>query len=89
MPDAAGAGFRAVVYPNPATATITCTVPASAGRQPVSRAVYNALGQRVRALASTEQTGNQQFVLGSLPAGAYLMKLRIGDQLTGRKVVVQ
>jgi hypothetical protein len=60
-----------------------------AGRQPVSLAVYNALGQRVRSLANTEQTGNQQFALGSLPAGAYLVKLQIGDQLTSRKVVVQ
>jgi hypothetical protein len=86
---AVASGLDFQVYPNPASgsATIAYTVPA--GRQPVSLAVYNALGQRVRALASTEQAGSQQFALGSLPAGAYLVKLQIGNQLTSQKVVVQ
>ncbi|MDB5271335.1 MAG: hypothetical protein JWP58_4375, partial [Hymenobacter sp.] len=73
--------------PASASATIAYTVPA--GRQPVALAVYNALGQRVRALAGPEQAGRQQVALGSLPAGAYLVQLQIGDQLTSRKVVVQ
>ena len=77
------------VYPNPASATSTIAYTVPAGRQPVALAVYNALGQRVRALAEAEQAGNQQFALGSLPAGAYLVRLQIGDQLTSRKVVVQ
>ncbi|MDO7846108.1 T9SS type A sorting domain-containing protein [Hymenobacter sp. M29] len=77
------------VYPNPATATSTVAYTVPAGRQPVSLAVYNALGQRVRSLAGAEQSGPQQFALGSLPAGAYLVKLQVGEQLTSQKVVVQ
>ncbi|MBF9141149.1 T9SS type A sorting domain-containing protein [Hymenobacter properus] len=84
---AQGLGFQ--VYPNPATATSTVAYTVPAGRQPVSLAVYNALGQRVRSLASAEQSGPQQFALGSLPAGAYLVKLQVGEQLTSQKVVVQ
>ena len=83
-------GLDFQVYPNPtqaATATVAYTVPA--GRQSVSLEVYNALGQRVRTLAATEQSGAQQFPLGSLPAGSYLVKLQVGEQLTSRKVVVQ
>ncbi|MBH8567574.1 T9SS type A sorting domain-containing protein [Microvirga sp. STS02] len=82
-------GFNFQVYPNPASATSTIAYTVPAGRQPVSLAVYNALGQRVRALASAEQAGPQQLALGALPAGAYLVKLQIGDQLTSQKVVVQ
>ncbi|MBJ6108046.1 T9SS type A sorting domain-containing protein [Hymenobacter sp. BT523] len=88
--NAVASGLDFQVYPNPASAassTVAYTVPA--GRQPVSLAVYNALGQRVRSLAAAEQSGAQQFPLGSLPAGAYLVKLQVGDQLTSRKVVVQ
>jgi hypothetical protein len=77
------------VYPNPATATSVVAYTLPAGRQPVSLAVYNALGQRVRSLAAAEQSGPQQFALGSLPAGAYLVKLQVGEQLTSQKVVVQ
>ncbi|GAB2864918.1 hypothetical protein GCM10027044_27300 [Hymenobacter ruber] len=86
---AVASSFDFQVYPNPASATSTIAYTVPAGRQPVSLAVYNALGQRVRSLASAEQAGSQQFALGSLPAGAYLVKLQIGDQLTSRKVVVQ
>ncbi|MDO7851740.1 T9SS type A sorting domain-containing protein [Hymenobacter convexus] len=82
-------GLDFQVYPNPATATSTVVYTVPAGRQPVSLAVYNALGQRVRSLAGAEQSGPQQFALGSLPAGAYLVKLQVGEQLTSQKVVVQ
>ncbi|MDB5271336.1 MAG: Por secretion system C-terminal sorting protein [Hymenobacter sp.] len=87
-------GFDFQVYPNPASASATIAYTVPAGRQPVALAVYNALGQRVRALAGPELAGpelagRQQVALGSLPAGAYLVKLQIGDQLTSRKVVVQ
>ncbi|GAB3857540.1 hypothetical protein GCM10028822_31400 [Hymenobacter terrigena] len=88
---AVASGLDFQVYPNPATATASATVAYTVpgGRQPVALAVYNALGQRVRAWASAEQAGTQQLALGSLPAGAYLLKLQIGDQLTSRKVIVQ
>ncbi|GAB3857537.1 hypothetical protein GCM10028822_31390 [Hymenobacter terrigena] len=86
---AVASGLDFQVYPNPASASATVAYTVPAGRQPVALAVYNALGQRVRAWASAEQAGTQQLALGSLPAGAYLLKLQIGDQLTSRKVIVQ
>jgi hypothetical protein len=80
-------GFQ--VYPNPASATSTVTYTVPTGQQAVSVAVYNTLGQRVRSLASAQQVGKQAFALGSLPAGAYLVKLQIGSEVTSRKIVVQ
>ncbi|MBC6698056.1 T9SS type A sorting domain-containing protein [Hymenobacter puniceus] len=77
------------VYPNPAQAGATISYRVPTGQQPVSLAVYNAMGQMVRSVANEVQAGNQQFPLGKLAAGAYLVKLQIGDQLTSRKVVVQ
>ncbi|HEX8327233.1 MAG TPA: T9SS type A sorting domain-containing protein [Hymenobacter sp.] len=82
-------GLDFQVYPNPASATAKVAYTVPTGRQAVSVDVYNALGQRVRSLAKAEQAGTQEIALGSLPAGAYLVKLRVGDQLTSRKVVVQ
>ncbi len=82
-------GFDFQVYPNPAQATATVAYTVPTGSQPVSVEVYNALGRRVRALTSAQQAGRQQFPLGHLPAGAYLVKLKIGDQLTSRKMVVE
>lgn len=78
------------VYPNPAhaSATIAYTVPAGTAK-PVALNVYNSLGQRVRTLAGGLQTGRQQLPLGRLPAGAYLVKLQVGDQLTSRKLLVE
>ncbi|MFD2720703.1 T9SS type A sorting domain-containing protein [Hymenobacter monticola] len=43
----------------------------------------------MRFLAAAEQSGAQQFARGSLPAGAYLVKVQVGEQLTSQKVVVQ
>ena len=81
--------FEFNVYPNPAQATATIAYRVPAGQQPVSLAVYNAMGQQVRAVANAVQSGSQQFPLGRLAAGAYLVKLQIGDQLTSRKIVVE
>jgi len=79
--------FTVFPNPTPASAAIAYTVPT--GQQSVSLAVYNTLGQRVRTLANAPQSGRQQFPLHNLPAGAYLVQLQIGDQLTSRKLVVQ
>jgi hypothetical protein len=77
------------VYPNPAQGASTIAYRIPAGQQPVSLAVYNSMGQLVRSVANEVQTGSQQFQLGHLAAGAYLVKLQVGDQLTSRKVVVE
>ncbi|WBA42221.1 T9SS type A sorting domain-containing protein [Hymenobacter canadensis] len=77
------------VYPNPAPGAATIAYRVPAGAQPVTLAVYNSLGQQVRSVAEQMQAGSQQVPLGNLTAGAYLVKLRVGDQLTSRKVVVE
>ncbi|SFQ51574.1 T9SS type A sorting domain-containing protein [Hymenobacter arizonensis] len=86
---AVAAGLDFQVYPNPARATSKVAYKVPAGQQPVSLAVYNTMGQRVRSLASAPQAGNQEFALGSLPAGTYLVKLQIGDQVTSKMVVME
>ena len=81
--------FDFSVYPNPTKGATTVAYRVPTGQQPVSLAVYNAMGQLVRSVANEVQAGSQQFSLGRLSAGAYLVKLQIGDQLTSRKVVVE
>ncbi|GAA3992918.1 hypothetical protein GCM10022407_41550 [Hymenobacter antarcticus] len=86
---AAPGTFAFGLYPNPAQATATVAYTVPGGRQAVSLAVYNALGQRVHTLPPTPQAGPQLVKLGSLPAGAYLVKLQIGDQYTSGKLVLE
>ncbi|RFP65649.1 T9SS C-terminal target domain-containing protein [Hymenobacter lapidiphilus] len=76
------------VFPNPAAgaATVSYTVP---GQQEVSVEVFNALGQRVRSLASGRQGGLQQQNLSDLASGAYFVKLQVGGQSTSQKLIVQ
>jgi hypothetical protein len=81
--------FDFSVYPNPAQRTSTITYRVPTGQQPVSLAIYNAMGQLVRPVTSEVQSGRQQLALGQLAAGAYLVKLQIGEQLTSRKLVVE
>ena len=81
--------FAFNVYPNPTPGAATVAYRVPAGSQPVSLAVYNSLGQRVSSVANAVQSGSQQVPLGRLAAGAYLVKLQIGDQVTSRKVIVE
>lgn len=75
------------VYPNPAReAKVIYTV---SGRQDVALEVVNLLGQRVRTLSAAKQAGPQQYKLSDLRAGTYLVKLRVGDQLTSQKLVIE
>ncbi|MCR5889560.1 T9SS type A sorting domain-containing protein [Hymenobacter sp. J193] len=74
------------VYPNPAhKANIRYKV---TGQNDVVLEVYNLMGQRMRTLAAAKQSGTQSVALTDLKAGTYLVKLRVGDQLTSQKVVI-
>ncbi|PJJ59651.1 T9SS type A sorting domain-containing protein [Hymenobacter chitinivorans] len=78
------------VYPNPAKANTTVAYNVQGGLQDVSLAVYNSMGQLVRSVAAEKQTaGDHEYKLANLSAGAYLVKLEVGGQLTSRKVVVE
>lgn len=85
-PVAAELGFQ--VYPNPAQTATTVAYKVS-GQQNVSLAVYNSMGQLVRSLANEQQAGNKQYALSNLPAGSYLVKLKVGDQATSQKIIVE
>ena len=76
------------VYPNPTAgqAKVSYVVP---GQQEVSVNVFNALGQRVRSVASGRQSGVQEYSFGDLASGAYFVKLQVGDQSTSQKLIVQ
>lgn len=80
-------------YPNPVTAASQLRYTVSGGAQPVSVEVYNSLGQQVLRLLDAEQPAGQHAAslgaLRQLAAGNYLVKLRVGTQLTSRRVVVE
>ncbi|OON65796.1 T9SS type A sorting domain-containing protein [Hymenobacter sp. CRA2] len=77
------------VYPNPASGAARVQYVVPGGQQDVALTVYNALGQQVRSLAAGSQLGTQSYELDKLSAGSYLVKLRVGDQTTSTKLVVQ
>ncbi|TYZ10461.1 T9SS type A sorting domain-containing protein [Hymenobacter lutimineralis] len=77
-------GFQ--VYPNPARQTKVNYV--VAGQKDVALEVFNLMGQRVRTLVAGKQSGSQSVPLSELKAGTYLVKLRVGDQMTSQKVVI-
>ncbi|RAK69320.1 T9SS type A sorting domain-containing protein [Hymenobacter edaphi] len=90
---ATAAALNLEAYPNPVTAVSQLRYAVAGGAQPVSVEVYNALGQQVlRLLDAEQQPGSHAASLAplrQLAAGSYLVKLRVGTQLTSRRVVVQ
>ncbi|WP_426491161.1 T9SS type A sorting domain-containing protein [Hymenobacter sp. 102] len=76
------------VYPNPSPATATIDYVVS-GKQEVALDVFNSLGQRVRSIASGSQSGAQSYSLDNLASGAYFVKLRVGENNTSQKIVIQ
>ena len=76
------------VYPNPAAGSATVSYEVS-GQQQVTVDVFNALGQRVRSVASGLQTGVQKHPFSDLASGAYFVKLQVGGQSTSQKLIEQ
>lgn len=80
-------------YPNPVTEASQLRYTVAGGAQPVSVEVYNSLCQQVLSLLQADQQPGQHVAslaaLRQLAAGNYLVKLRVGTQLTSRRVVVQ
>lgn len=87
--DAVATALKFGVYPNPNAGAAQVTYLVPAGQQEVSLDVFNALGQRVRTLAAGKQAGSQLYSLDNLASGAYFVKLRVGEQSTSQKVVVE
>ena len=90
---ASAAALQAAAYPNPVAADsrLAYTVPNAA--QPVIVDVYNSLGQKALSLLNrTEAAGRHNVDLSALQrlaAGPYLVTLRVGNQLSRHRVVVQ
>ncbi|GAB3823204.1 T9SS type A sorting domain-containing protein [Hymenobacter jeollabukensis] len=90
---ATAAALNLEAYPNPVTAASQLRYAVAGSPQPVSVEVYNSLGQQVLRLLDAEQQPGQHATslapLRQLAAGNYLVKLRVGTQLTSRRVAVQ
>ena len=89
----ASAALKAAAYPNPLTTAsrLDYTVPGTA--EPVTVEVYNSLGQKSLSLLNGTQTAGTHTVelakLQNLAAGPYLVTLRVGQQLSSHRVVVE
>jgi subtilisin-like proprotein convertase family protein len=80
------ANWEGEIYPNPFTDKLQLVLNASA-KSPVELQLLNELGQTV--LTQTFKAGTQRMTLatGHLPAGMYLLQVRMGDQTAVRKVM--
>ncbi len=77
-------------YPNPFNPTTTIRYQLSVNSN-VQVRVYNALGQKVRALVDAEQgAGKYQidFNAGNLPSGTYFYTLRAGSEIATRRMIL-
>ncbi|PJJ58656.1 T9SS type A sorting domain-containing protein [Hymenobacter chitinivorans] len=89
---AASEALQVAAYPNPVAANsrLSYTVPTATA---VAVNVYNSLGQKVLSLLDAAQpAGTHDLALAplrQLPAGAYLVTLRVGSELSTRRVVVE
>ena len=85
---AAHAGFELMVYPNPAHARLTVSVPNTAGTDALKAGIYNSLGQQVRANIPLTTTGTTLDVSG-LAKGIYTIRVRAGATPVVKRVVIE
>ena len=80
-----------VAYPNPFSGSTTLSYYLNQ-EGPVSVEVYNTLGRKVQTLvAGTESAGQHQikFDAGKLASGTYLLKVKTGELVSTKRVVLQ
>jgi serine protease AprX len=80
-----------VAYPNPFSGSTTLSYYLNQ-EGPVSVEVYNTLGRKVQTLvAGTERAGQHQvkFDAGKLASGTYLLKVKTGELVSTKRVVLQ
>ncbi|OGX83840.1 S8 family serine peptidase [Hymenobacter glacialis] len=85
------ASQEVAAYPNPFTGTTTITY-ALAQDGPVSVEVFNAMGAKVQTLVvGNETAGSHQvkFDAAKLARGTYLFKVKTGESVTTKRLVVQ
>jgi hypothetical protein len=78
------------VYPNPAHESFTVQVPAVASAKSVQAELLNALGQVVRKQSAALPAAGTQFTVPTtdLATGVYTLRLRAGDAVLTKRVVI-
>ena len=76
------------VFPNPSSGKISVLVEME-GSADVSLSVMNMLGQQVLSTPSEQVWGRQRLEmdLGSLPEGAYLLRIVSGDRIVSKRII--
>ncbi|GAA4026967.1 hypothetical protein GCM10022409_08680 [Hymenobacter glaciei] len=90
-PAGVAASAETVAYPNPFSGSTTLSYYLNQ-EGPVSVEVYNALGRKVQTLVvGTESAGQHQvkFDAGKLASGTYLLKVKTGESVSTKRVVLQ
>jgi hypothetical protein len=89
----ASPALQASAYPNPVSAASRLSYLVPSGTQPVAVDVYNTMGQKALTLLNTTQSAGAQALslqpLQQLAAGTYLVTLRVGQELSTHRVVVE
>ena len=90
-PATAALATETVAYPNPFSGSTTLSYYLNQ-EGPVSVEVYNTLGRKVQTLVvGTENAGAHQvkFEAGKLASGTYLLKVKTGESVSTKRVVLQ
>ncbi|MGY3088176.1 hypothetical protein ACVWYF_001209 [Hymenobacter sp. UYAg731] len=84
-------GSDFALYPNPAHAASTITLPALPGMATATLTLRDALGRAVRTITLTLPTAGlrHELNLTGLPAGIYALQVQAGRNTAGRRLVVE
>jgi PKD repeat protein len=88
----AGLFEKLLIFPNPNKGQFTVVVESPlSGAEPVQLRLFNALGQQLMSQETILQEGKGAFQVeqAGLATGLYWIEIQIGDQRTGRKIVVE
>ena len=85
------AGGELAVFPNPAHASFTVSLPALGAARTAQLELVNTLGQRVRQQTLVLTAGGTQAAVdaSSLPAGIYLLRVQAGGETAVTRVVLE
>lgn len=86
--NAVASALKFEVYPNPSAGKAQVSYLVPSGQQEVQLEVFNSLGQRVQQLSLGRRSGSQLQTINELKAGSYIVKLRVGEQVTAQQLAV-
>lgn len=78
------------IYPNPTHEKVSIQLSVAPQQQPITIAIYNAVGVRVYATQVTQTTSEQTVTIGvaQLPAGVYFVAIALQNGVVTRKLIV-